>query len=161
MQNFAGRRTLVCPWVEVRKRTLHTNSSILLQQFLAYLVRIIWMIYEMRGRMLYNSCFMDYYFRDLFEKKEVFCVVVILLWYIESEVWTHTQPGRNPLFFHWINQKKRNETNGRQPIHITFSKITKVSFRRKLSHFFSFARRCFKHGIFFLRKYELVRLFYF
>ena len=63
---LAGRSTLARPCEGFHTRTSLMSSSLFLQQFLARLVRLIWMVLEIGGRWPYNYCFVGCCFQDLF-----------------------------------------------------------------------------------------------
>ena len=62
--SFCWSTTLVCPCVGVHKRTLLVSLSLPIQQYSACLV---WRLYEMGGKWLYNNCFVRCCFLDLFK----------------------------------------------------------------------------------------------
>ena len=63
---LAGCPTPVRPWEGVHRKTSLMSSSLLLQQCLACLVRLIWMVFVIGGRWPYSYCFVGSCFQDLF-----------------------------------------------------------------------------------------------
>ena len=64
---FAGRPTLVCPYVGVHRRMSLIISSLLPQQCPTCLIRLKLMDYGMGNKKLYNCCFVRCCFQDLFK----------------------------------------------------------------------------------------------
>ena len=60
------RPTLTRPCEWGNRRTQLINTSLLLQQRPACLIRLIWMVLEMVGWWSYSCCFVGYWFQDLF-----------------------------------------------------------------------------------------------
>ena len=52
-----GQTTQMCPCIGVHQRMSIMSLYLLLQQRLAYLVRLIWMVYEMGSKWPYSCCF--------------------------------------------------------------------------------------------------------
>ena len=67
MYVFAGQPILVCPCVGVHWRTLLMSLSLFLQQCLACLVCLTWVVCEMGGKWLYGCCFVGCCLQDLFK----------------------------------------------------------------------------------------------
>ena len=74
MKVLAGRPTLVQPSKRVQRRMSFMNSSYLLQQYLAYLLCLTWIAFEMGGNWLYSCHFVGCYFQDL--SKTACCIFV-------------------------------------------------------------------------------------
>ena len=66
MYVLASRPAFARPSVGVHRSTSLMSSSLLLQQCLACLVRLTWIVFVMGGRWLYNWCFMGCCRQDLF-----------------------------------------------------------------------------------------------
>ena len=62
----AGRPAFARPYVGVHRSTSLMSSSLLLQQCLARLVRLTWIVFVMGGRWPYNWCFVGCCLQDLF-----------------------------------------------------------------------------------------------
>ena len=62
----AGRPAFARPYVGVHRSTLLMNSSLLLQQWPAYLVRLPWIDFVMGGRWPYTWCLLGCCCQDLF-----------------------------------------------------------------------------------------------
>ena len=67
MYTLTGRPTQVRPCLGVHNTASLMSSSLLHQQCSACLVRLTWMVCEMRGKWLYSCCFVGCCFRDLFK----------------------------------------------------------------------------------------------
>ena len=63
---LAGWTTLVRSCVGIRRKTSLMNSSLLLQQWPAWLIHLNWVICEMGRKWPYSCCFMGCCFQDLF-----------------------------------------------------------------------------------------------
>ena len=63
---LVGHQTLARPCEKVHRKTSLMSSSLLLQQYLAWLVDLIWMVFEMGGKWPYSWCFVGCCFQDLF-----------------------------------------------------------------------------------------------
>ena len=66
MYVLAGRPAFARPYVGVHRSTSIMSSSLLLRQFLACLVRLIWIVFVMGGRWLYSWCLVGCCRQDLF-----------------------------------------------------------------------------------------------
>ena len=62
----AGPPAFVQPYVGVHRRTSLMNSSLLLQQCPACLVRLTWIVFVMGGKWPYSWCFVGCCHQDLF-----------------------------------------------------------------------------------------------
>ena len=62
----AGRPAFARPYVGVHRSTSLMNSSLLLQQCPACLVRLTWIVFVMGGRWPYSWCFVGCCLQDLF-----------------------------------------------------------------------------------------------
>ena len=62
----AGRPAFARPYVGVHRSTSLMSSSLLLQQCLAYLVRLTWIVFVMGGRWPYSWCLVGCCRQDLF-----------------------------------------------------------------------------------------------
>ena len=62
----AGRPAFARPYVGVHRSTSVMSSSLLLQQCLACLVRLTWIVFVMGGRWPYSWCLVGCYCLDLF-----------------------------------------------------------------------------------------------
>ena len=62
----AGRPAFAQPYVGVHRSTSLMSSSLFLQQWLACLVRVTWIVFVMGGRWPYSWCFVGCCFQDLF-----------------------------------------------------------------------------------------------
>ena len=79
-QVLAGCPTLACPCEGVNMRTSFMSTSLLLQSCPACLVRLIWMVFEMRGRCSYSSCFVRFCFQDFFKIESLHsCTIAVKL----------------------------------------------------------------------------------
>ena len=63
---LAGRPVFARPYVGVHRSTSLMNSSLLLQQCPACLVRLTWIVFMMGGRWPCSWCFVGCYLRDRF-----------------------------------------------------------------------------------------------
>ena len=63
---LAGRLAFARPYVGVHRCTSLMNTSLLLQQCPACLVRLTWIVFVMGGRWPYSWCFMGCCYEDLF-----------------------------------------------------------------------------------------------
>ena len=107
--SLVGHPTLACLCEEV-----HRNMSLvflLLQQCLACLVSLIWMVLEMGGSWLYSCCFVGCCFPDLFNTTH--CILVQFLssffFYMPGVQEVHlystinmTTAWKNCVLFYWI-----------------------------------------------------------
>ena len=62
----AGRPAFARPYAGVHRSSSLMSSSLLLQQCPAYLVRLTWIVFVMRGRWPYSWCLVGCYRQDLF-----------------------------------------------------------------------------------------------
>ena len=62
----AGRSAFAWPYKGVHRSTSLMSSSLLLQQCLACLVRLTWIVFVMEGRWPYSWCFVGCCLQDLF-----------------------------------------------------------------------------------------------
>ena len=63
---FVDKFQLVVKHLCVHRRTSRLSSSLLLHQYPACLVGLIWMVLEIGGRLLYSCCFVTCCFQNLF-----------------------------------------------------------------------------------------------
>ena len=63
----AGRPAFARPWVGVHKSISLMSSSLLLQQCLACLVRLTWIVFVIEGRWPYSWCLVECYRQELFK----------------------------------------------------------------------------------------------
>ena len=108
-----GRSTLARAYERAHRRTSLMSSSLHLQQCLACLVHLTWMVFEMRGKCPYSCCFVGCFFQDSFKNIVFLCssrlafslyVFSVSMWCIPTVVLTRPQLWRNPVLFYQIGQ---------------------------------------------------------
>ena len=120
------------------------SSSLLLQQCPACLVRLTWMVWEMKDKWPYSSSFVGCCFQDLFNIARSIlvqfpisfpCVLSVSMWCICTVVLTQLLLGRNSVFIYRIDQ--------------TFIWLTAYRYQSTPSlgaywHHFQWMRRCYR-----------------
>ena len=101
-------------YVGVHRRILLLSSSLLLQQYPAYLVCLTWMLLEMEGKWPYSWCFREVaswicpvlFTAFLWSSCLAFSIYVlsVFIWCIHRVVLTQLLLGRNPILSYWIDQ---------------------------------------------------------
>ena len=70
--------------LEIPKRVSLMSLSLLLQLCLTCFVRLIFMIYEMRGKRPNTHCFVEYYFQDLSKNNHTHLYIYIYIYILRT-----------------------------------------------------------------------------
>ena len=120
-KSLAGRPTLARPCEGVQKRTLLVSSSLLLPQCPACLVRLIWMILNIRRKWPYNCYFVGCCFQDFFITTRSILVQLPSSLFLIRVVSVHVVHPRCSMDTTAVWKKLRLILSDRSDIHMTDS----------------------------------------